>query len=88
MVFNEGTAPILQEEIQELQDKMSIQINVVDAESREPIGQAIVEPWIMIENGVNILRKDVELFDYDMRSRIGDMVVDVRGYLLFCKYSR
>lgn len=88
MSFTEGTVQILSEEIQELQDKMSIQINVVDAETKEPIGQAIVEPWIMIENGVNILRKDVELFDYDMRSRIGDMVVDVKGYLLFCKYGR
>lgn len=88
MSFTEGNVSILKEEIEELQDKMSIQINVVDADTKEPIGQAIVEPWIMIENGVNILRKDVELFDYDMRSRIGDMVVDVKGYLLFCKYGR
>lgn len=88
MAFTEGTAPILREEIQELQDKMTVVINVYDAEAKEPIGQAIVEPWIMIENAVNILRKDVELFDCSLTSRIGDLVVDVKGYLLFCKYAR
>ena len=88
MAFTEGTAPILREEIQELQDKMTIDINVYDAETKELIGHAIIEPWIMIENAVNILRKDVELFYCSPTSRIGDLVVDVKGYLLFCKYAR
>lgn len=57
MVFNDKTSEVLREEIRELQDTISFQINLISATTKEPVGQAIVELWTLIEHGVNILRQ-------------------------------
>lgn len=87
MIFNEDTGEVLREEIRELSDTVSFQVYVISAADQQPIGQAIIELWVMVENGTNILRQEVEVFAYDMSTIIGSLVIDVRGHLLFTKYA-
>lgn len=87
MVFDEDRGIILQEEISELQETISLQINFLSKRNNRPVGQAIIELWPMIEPGVNILRQEIDIYAYDMSSVVGLAVVDVKGNRLFRKHA-
>jgi hypothetical protein len=57
MVFNEEDSKLLADEMRELQDTTSIQVNLFNSQTQELIGQSIIEIWIMVENSSHILRQ-------------------------------
>ena len=52
-----------------------------------PIGQAVVNLWVMIEDKCNFNRKEVDIFMVDSTDSIGSVLVDVRGYHLLERCS-
>ena len=57
MMFSEEQSELLIEEIEELDDAISLQVHVLDADTQEIVGSANVELWTMIEDSINMLRK-------------------------------
>ena len=85
LVFDDRTLPMLEDEVRELQESITCQINIYSItgeDSRTLLGQAIVELWVMVEDSCNILRQEIDIFTSDMTNVIGSAVVDVKGHRL------
>lgn len=88
MIFDDRTLSMLQDELRELQESVTCQVNIyaiTGEDSRAVIGQAIIELWVMIEDSCNILRQEIDIFTSDMTSVIGSAVVDVKGNRLLTR---
>lgn len=57
LLFTAEQEKLLQEEISQQDDAICCYVHVVDAITQEIVGTASVELWVMIEDGVNILRQ-------------------------------
>jgi hypothetical protein len=62
LIFNQETETTLRDEIEEIGDSMTFQINFYSANDDKLIGQAVVELWVMIEDCCNIVRKVSDRF--------------------------
>jgi hypothetical protein len=57
LVFTKEQEQLLQDEIAELDDAISVQLFVIDANTLDVIGTASIELWVMIEDSINLLRE-------------------------------
>lgn len=79
MIFNDETENMLKEEIAEIGDSMTFQINFYSAADDRLIGQAVVELWVMIEDCCNIVRKVGGVNAYHIISRANTTIFLLLG---------